>query len=144
VELESYVAPDVPEHILGDEIRLRQILFNLVGNGLKFSGPGEVRLEVWALSRRNSRGGLLFVVSDAGPGIADEHLETAFEKFGQVSKGLTRSHQGVGLGLPIVKRIVDLLGGSLCVVSVMGEGTSVYVSLPPISAAEAAGGGVQE
>lgn len=128
--LDSSVASDVPQWVAGDEVRLRQILFNLVGNGLKFSRQGVVSLEVGALPTSNSRGGLLFVVSDDGPGMADDHLRTAFEMFGQVSKGLTRSHQGAGLGLPIVKRIVDLMGGSLCVDSAVGEGTSVYVSLP--------------
>ena len=130
VALRSAVSPDVPGQVVGDEIRLRQILFNLVGNGLKFTGQGAVSLEVHALRAGGPRRGLLFVVSDTGPGMADEHLATAFETFGQVSQGLTRPHQGAGLGLPIVKRIIDLMGGTLCVDSAPGQGTTVYVSLP--------------
>ncbi|OIQ50864.1 Virulence sensor protein BvgS precursor [Pseudodesulfovibrio hydrargyri] len=130
VSLGAFMDPDVPERVLADEIRLRQILFNLVGNGLKFTQQGSVSLHVSALGSDNGRGGLLFVVSDTGPGMADEELKTAFETFGQVSQGLARSHQGAGLGLPIVKRIIDLMGGTLCVDSAPGQGTSVYVSLP--------------
>jgi len=130
VALHSAVSPDVPGRVVGDEIRLRQILFNLVWNGLKFTGQGTVSLEVHALRTAGPRRGLLFVVSDTGPGMADEHLATAFETFGQVSQGLTRPHQGAGLGLPIVKRIIDLMGGTICVDSSPGRGTSVYVSLP--------------
>jgi signal transduction histidine kinase len=140
VALRSAVSPDVPGQVVGDEIRLRQILFNLVGNGLKFTGQGTVSLEVHALRAGGPRRGLLFVVSDTGPGMADEHLSTAFETFGQVSQGLTRPHQGAGLGLPIVKRIIDLMGGTLCVDSAPGQGTTVYVSLPLPPALDSARG----
>ena len=130
VALSVTVAPDVPARIEGDEVRLRQILLNLVGNGLKFTGRGTVSLEVAALPADNGRGGLLLTVSDTGPGMGDAQLATAFEMFGQVSRGFTRSHQGAGLGLPIVKRIVDLMGGTLCVDTELGRGADFYVSLP--------------
>jgi PAS domain S-box-containing protein len=130
VSLDVVLDPGVPESVFADEIRLRQILFNLVGNGLKFTERGSVSLHVSVPGADNGRDGLLFIVSDTGPGMADEELETAFETFGQVSQGLARSHQGAGLGLPIVKRIIDLMGGTLCVDSAPGLGTSVYVSLP--------------
>jgi len=134
--LTAVVAPDVPRRVAGDEVRLRQILFNLVGNGLKFTERGTVSLEVHALPCGNSRGGLLFIVSDTGPGLRDDQLKTAFEMFGQVAQGMTKAHQGAGLGLPIVKRIVGLMGGTLCVDSRPGRGTCVYVSLPLRAAAE--------
>ena len=130
VALSVTVAPDVPARIAGDEVRLRQILLNLVGNGLKFTEKGAVSLEVDALPVGNGRGGLLLTVSDTGPGMGDGQLATAFEMFGQVSRGFTRSHQGAGLGLPIVKRIVDLMGGTLCVDTELGRGADFYVSLP--------------
>ncbi|HKI81363.1 MAG TPA: ATP-binding protein, partial [Pseudodesulfovibrio sp.] len=133
------MAPDVPERIFADEVRLRQILFNLIGNGLKFTEQGSVSLQVCALGTGNGRGGLFFIVSDTGPGMADEELITAFETFGQVSQGLARSHQGAGLGLPIVKRIVEMMDGTLCVDSAPGQGTSVYVSLPLKPAGQAMG-----
>jgi len=139
VSLSASMAPDVPERIFADEVRLRQILFNLIGNGLKFTEQGSVTLQVCALGTGNGRGGLLFIVSDTGPGMADEELITAFETFGQVSQGLARSHQGAGLGLPIVKRIVEMMDGTLCVDSAPGQGTSVYVSLPLKPAGQAMG-----
>ncbi|WP_319581905.1 PAS domain S-box protein [uncultured Pseudodesulfovibrio sp.] len=130
VSLTSSMDPEMPRRVIADEIRLRQILFNLVGNGLKFTEQGSVALEVWALKTGNDRRRLLFIVSDSGPGMTDDQLVTAFETFGQVSQGLARTHQGAGLGLPIVKRIVEMMHGTLCVVSAPGQGTSVYVSLP--------------
>lgn len=130
------VAPGVPRRVAGDEARLRQVLFNLVGNGLKFTERGTVSLEVHALPCGNARGGLLFIVSDTGPGMRDDQLRTAFDLFGQVAQGMTKAHQGAGLGLSIANRIVRLMGGTLCVDSRSGEGTAVYVSLPLRAAAE--------
>ena len=131
LELRLKTDPKLSKSIIGDETRLRQILFNLVGNGLKFTAEGAVSVDVFPLaSWRTPLGGLLFVVSDTGPGISDQHLSTAFEMFGQVSQGYTRTHQGAGLGLPIVKRLTDLMGGTICVDSTIGEGTTFYVSIP--------------
>jgi PAS domain S-box-containing protein len=131
IELKAGIDQRLPKFITGDEIRLRQILFNLVGNALKFAASGFVSVQVCALaSWRTPPARLLFIVSDSGPGIDDRQLATAFEYFGQISKGFTRTHQGAGLGLPIVKRITELMGGSICVDSTLGEGTTFYVSIP--------------
>lgn len=134
VALRFTLDPRLPESIWGDETRLQQILLNLVGNGLKFTTAGSVAVEIGALASRESPcAGLLIAVADTGPGIADEQLKTAFDLFGQVSRGYTRTHQGAGLGLSIVKRLVDLMNGTLCVDSTVGLGTTVYVSLPVVA-----------
>jgi PAS domain S-box-containing protein len=136
---------DVPETLVGDAQRLRQILFNLVGNGLKFTAAGSVRVDVQRLPR-GRRARLLFTVADTGPGIAEEHYRDVFETFGQAASGFTREHQGAGLGLPIVKRLVALMGGSLCLDSAPGQGSAFYVSLPfgPEHAADTPGPGQED
>ncbi len=123
--------PSVPPRLRGDEQRLRQILCNLVGNALKFTESGEVRLEATALPfGPDSTPRILFSVSDTGPGIADAMLERIFEAFIQVEDTYTREHQGAGLGLSIVKKLVGMMGGTLCVDTEPGSGSTFYVSLP--------------
>lgn len=131
ISLSFSISPEAPRFVIGDEARLRQILFNLIGNGLKFTQSGFLSVEVSPWAEKNlTRTGLLFVVADSGPGMTDDQLRTAFEMFGQLSHGFTRAHQGAGLGLPIVKRIVDLMHGTLCVDSTVGKGTTIYLSVP--------------
>ena len=124
----------VPEKLLGDSTRLTQILFNLTGNACKFSRSGRVEVLAWRLppeDRQTCR--ILFAVSDTGQGIPEDRLDQVFETFarGRQSSGLTsRDHDGAGLGLPLVKRLVQLMRGTLVVDSTEGRGTTVYVSLP--------------
>ncbi len=123
--------PRVPPQIVGDEIRVRQILFNLVGNAMKFTDQGEVRLEVWPLLPLPSgKARLLFLVSDTGIGIPDEMIGQICSPFTQVSEDYTRSHQGAGLGLSIVHSLVAAMGGTLEIDSLVGQGTRVCVVLP--------------
>lgn len=129
--LQFHIDPRLPGSILSDKIRLQQMLFNLVGNALKFTSNGSVSVEVSPLAvRDNPCGRLLLSVSDTGPGMSSKDLEAAFELFGQISAGYTRTHQGAGLGLPIVKRLTDLMSGTLCVDSNEGRGTTFYISIP--------------
>jgi PAS domain S-box-containing protein len=130
LSLECAMDPAVPPELLGDPVRLQQVLFNLVGNAVKFSSQGRVRVAVFPLSAPAGRARLLFVVSDTGIGIPDEELGTLFEPFTQVEREFTRNYEGAGLGLSIVKRLVDLMGGQAAVDSEVGRGTDVYVSLP--------------
>ena len=130
VILERSVDAGIPERLRGDESRLRQILFNLVGNALKFTAKGSVRLDLTALPIRNGRLQLLFSVSDTGIGISTEMLDELFKPFAQVENTYTRKFQGAGLGLSIVKRLVELMGGHITLDSVPGEGTNVHVALP--------------
>lgn len=135
-------AEGLPPVLVGDEVRFRQVLFNLVGNAMKFTEEGEVRLEASRLLPLPSGAPrLLFVIIDTGIGIPENMLESVFTPFTQVSENYTRSHQGAGLGLAIVKSLTAAMGGTLAYDSVLGQGTSVYLSLPfalPDAAAGAA------
>jgi signal transduction histidine kinase/CheY-like chemotaxis protein len=131
LSLEITIDERLPSRLIGDEARLRQILFNLVGNAIKFTETGSVRVDVQPLPHR--KGGMLWVlfcVSDTGIGIGDEGLKSIFEPFVQVEGSYTRSHQGAGLGLSIVRKLVQLIGGEMSTESTEGEGTTFYVSLP--------------
>jgi CheY-like chemotaxis protein len=124
------VAPGVPNVLVGDPGRLRQILFNLIGNALKFTEQGSVRLSVSPLPGTRELFRILFVVSDTGIGIPENRLEDIFGAFTQVDGSFARRFQGAGLGLGIVRRLTRLLGGGVSVDSELGKGTSFYVSLP--------------
>ena len=130
VALRVVVDDAVPRHLIGDETRLRQIAFNLVGNAVKFTARGEVRLDI-GLQRPATKTAcrLLLTVSDTGIGIDDGQLARIFEPFIQAEGTFTRAYQGAGLGLAIVRRLVVLLGGSLAVDNTPG-GTTFYVSAP--------------
>lgn len=127
LELDLAVDPDVPPTLLGDENRVRQILFNLVGNAVKFTLHGGVRVRV-ALGEKI--GWIRCSVRDTGVGIPESHLADIFDPFTQVNGSRVRSHQGAGLGLAIVKRLVDILGGEISLSSVLGEGSLFEVHLP--------------
>ena len=126
----------LPALVVGDEARLRQILFNLVGNAIKFTEQGEVRVEVFALPEASpsvARG--LFVVSDTGVGISDTDLRHIFEPFVQAEGSYNRQGQGVGLGLAIVRKLVALMGGNLTIDNgPEGGGTAFYLALPLVKA----------
>jgi len=185
LSLDVELAPGLPQTVLGDEGKARQILFNLVGNALKFTERGGVRLSLSPLSRpflrsvraggavadeagagmagRNGASGngagaglaggangggpggadgtdgadagghvagILFMVEDTGKGIPDAQLHSIFDPFTQGDNSYVRRHQGAGLGLSIVRRLVALLGGTICVDSEEGRGTAFYVTLP--------------
>jgi PAS domain S-box-containing protein len=115
---------------VGDEGRLRQILFNLMGNALKFTEAGEVALEVWPVGKANGHERVLFAVRDQGIGIAPEKVAYVFESFTQVDGSYSRRYQGTGLGLPIVRRLVHLMGGNISVESVENKGTTIFFALP--------------
>ncbi|HWR04095.1 MAG TPA: response regulator [Humidesulfovibrio sp.] len=124
------IDPGVPRVLVGDEARLLQILFNLMGNALKFTRQGEVRAELTPLPGGGAADRrLLFSISDTGIGITDELLANIFEPFTQAEGSYTRRFQGAGLGLAIVRRLIGLLGGSLCVDN-SGPGTLMTVVLP--------------
>lgn len=131
IDLTMRIADDVPEYLGGDEARLRQILFNLVGNAIKFTENGGVAIEVSRLASRDDTGiRLMFLIRDTGIGIPDDKLETIFDPFTQADGSLTRRFEGAGLGLSIVKRLCDLMGGSIAVISEIGKGTELNVVLP--------------
>ena len=130
VHLECFIDPTIPSRLIGDEARVRQILFNLIGNALKFTERGRVKLEITSISSQKAgECDILFSVSDTGIGIPDDKQDTLFKPFVQVDGSYTRSYQGAGLGLSIVKRLVDLMEGKISLVSTVGAGTTVHILL---------------
>ena len=126
LELACYVRPDVPDALVGDPGRLRQIVFNLVGNAIKFTDRGEVvlRAEVQTSSQDNVR--LRFVVTDTGIGVPVEKQKKIFEAFEQADTSMTRKYGGTGLGLAISAQLVKLMGGELWLESQTGQGSTFY------------------
>jgi PAS domain S-box-containing protein len=116
------VAPAVPARLVGDPMRLQQVLLNLVGNAVKFTERGEVVLSIDATRREDGRVELAFAVRDTGIGIAPDQQRRMFEAFSQADSSTSRKYGGTGLGLAISRRLVELMGGDLQVDSAPGEG----------------------
>jgi signal transduction histidine kinase/CheY-like chemotaxis protein len=133
LKLAAYVAPDVPERVIGDPLRLQQILFNLLGNALKFTEAGSVRLSL----ERDGEDRVRIKVADTGIGLTDEQRERLFQPFVQADNTTTRRFGGTGLGLSIVRRLAEAMGGSVEVESAIGVGStfSVTVALASVPAA---------
>lgn len=136
IKLTHNVDASALEPLLADEARLRQLLFNLVGNAVKFTREGEVHLEIWTQPEPLGAPGqrrAYFSVSDTGVGIAEDKIACVFERFTQSDSSFTRQYEGAGLGLAIVKRIVDLMGGHIVVDSAEGQGATISFYLPLLS-----------
>ncbi len=140
LSFKAEAAPDLPENIQTDPQRLEQILNNLLGNAIKFTERGEVSLSI-VRSPDATANRVDFVVTDSGPGIAQEHQERAFQPFEQVDTGSDRRHGGTGLGLAISRELAEVLGGHLGLHSRPGAGSTFTLSLPlmgpPVEKAEA-------
>ncbi len=130
LELEKLIEPGVPDVILGDPVRLNQILINLCGNAIKFTEKGKVRILVKELSRLDNQSIIEFSVSDSGIGIPETQLNKIFESFSQASSETTRKFGGTGLGLTISKQLVELQKGSIYVQSEVGKGTTFSFKIP--------------
>lgn len=131
VQLTVSLDPELPGTLLADEARLRQILFNLVGNAVKFTDKGAVTVTLGPASRRHDAGAhLLISVGDSGIGIPDAQIDAIFEPFSQVEDTYVRRFGGAGLGLSIVRRLTRLMAGEIAVDSEQGLGTTMYISLP--------------
>jgi signal transduction histidine kinase/DNA-binding response OmpR family regulator len=135
LELTCSVAANVPEVLIGDATRLRQILLNLMGNAVKFTEAGDVAVAVtWAPGEsapaEPARGVLRVSISDTGVGIPDAQLARIFEKFTQADASTTRRFGGTGLGLPISKSLVELMGGTLFAESQEAVGSRFVITLP--------------
>lgn len=128
LSLSQEIGPGIPELLNGDALRVNQVLYNLVGNAIKFTNRGFVEITVSLLEKRAGRIHLQFEVKDSGIGIGEEELETVFEAFSRVSKE-ERLYEGSGLGLSIAKSLVEAQGGAIRVESKPGEGSSFFFSL---------------
>ena len=134
VTVELVLDPELPTDVLADELRLRQVLVNLVGNAIKFTEFGRVILRVGP--DRDEPGRIKFSVRDTGIGIASEHLGKLFQPFTQVDASSERRYGGTGLGLSLTQQYVQLMGGEVMVESVVGVGSTFSFSIALDSAAE--------
>ncbi|UII33267.1 response regulator [Fulvivirga ulvae] len=145
IALNLTIEENVPLYLLGDPVRLNQILVNLVNNAMKFTNEGYIHVRVKELSTTDNTAMIRFSVEDTGIGIEESKLETIFDSFTQASSDTTRKYGGTGLGLTIVKNIVELQGGSIGVESEVGKGTTFFMDLPfELSDAEIIEGGSEE
>ena len=143
LELILHIASNVPSHVKGDPTRIRQVLINLVGNAIKFTGQGEVvvDLSVVKLPEGVSKTsdsdpfGIRFTVRDTGIGISESVLPRLFQAFSQADGSTTRKYGGTGLGLAISKQLVGLMGGEIAVSTQVGQGTAFTFTLPLLPAA---------
>lgn len=125
------IKPDIPDRMLGDPSRLNQILINLVGNAIKFTEQGHVKV-ITALTapQEGKKIRVSFDISDTGIGISEEYVETIFESFTQAGTDTARKYGGTGLGLTISKQLTELMSGNITVRSKLGEGTTFRVEVP--------------
>jgi len=126
LKLSTHISPEVPTAVLGDPVRLRQVVTNLVANAVKFTEQGEVVVHVENDPETHESGSILFRVSDTGIGIPQQTLESIFDSFTQVDSSTTRQYGGTGLGLAISARLVELMGGRIWAESKVGEGSNFY------------------
>ncbi|MFZ5832106.1 MAG: ATP-binding protein, partial [Planctomycetota bacterium] len=132
--LEANYQSPLPSTILTDAVRLRQVLVNLIGNGIKFTERGHVHVKVACSGRHSKSPFIHFTVSDTGIGIPPDVLSRLFQPFVQADDSFSRRYGGSGLGLAISKRLADALGGTLEVISCQGEGSTFTLSVPILAA----------
>jgi two-component system, sensor histidine kinase and response regulator len=130
LEFLAQVSPEVPDRLIGDPLRLGQIMTNLVNNAVKFTERGEIRLHVEPTSRAEGSVELTFSVRDTGMGMTPDQCAKLFQPFTQADMSTTRKHGGTGLGLTICRRLVELMGGRIWLESVAGAGTTFRFTLP--------------
>ncbi len=130
LELIASIHPETPSCLMGDPVRLRQILTNLVGNAIKFTEQGTVAVTVSPLSCQALHTELLISVSDTGIGISQQQLNHLFQAFSQADTSITRRFGGSGLGLVIARRLCELMGGTIQLKSTEGQGTEVQLKIP--------------
>ncbi len=131
-ELQLLIEPDlgIPETVLGDPYRLNQILVNMVGNAIKFTVAGEVRVKVEQLNQQSNKADFLFTISDTGIGIPEDKAAIIFDAFTQAGPDIARNYGGAGLGLAICKGLVELQNGTIAVSNIPGGGSVFLVNLP--------------
>lgn len=123
------VSPQVPEYVVGDELRIVQILNNLLSNALKFTAVGRIAVQVLLTARVDDKAELFFIVSDTGIGIGEEDRDKLFQSFSQVDASISRKYGGTGLGLNISRQLAELMGGGIEVESEKGRGSNFSFSV---------------
>ena len=129
LHLSKVVSDDLPEALMGDQVRIRQILLNLLGNAIKFTENGEVKISVSSFQKDDGYWEVLLSVEDTGIGISPEAISKLFSPFTQAESSTTRRFGGTGLGLTISRSLVELMGGKIWAESSPGEGSTFYVLL---------------
>jgi signal transduction histidine kinase/CheY-like chemotaxis protein len=137
--LTAELAADVPRHVCGDPVRLRQVLINLVNNAVKFTESGRVAIRVTTAPANGCNAELRFEVADTGPGIPPDRIGRLFKSFSQIDASTTRRHGGTGLGLAISARLATLMGGRTGVDSTVGVGSTFWFTVTVEAAGESAG-----
>ncbi len=130
LKLDLDIDASVPHRVVGDGVKLRQILLNLLSNAIKFTERGTVKLGVQRLEADDERARLVFTVDDTGIGISDDRLQSVFEPFTQLDGSIKRRENGTGIGLSITSRLVEILEGRITVESAAGQGSRFTVELP--------------
>src|SRR5665213_3202177 len=126
ISFDTHVDGGVPDRLVGDPLRLRQVLTNLLGNAIKFTETGQVVIEVEKDPAAEKPGHLRFALTDTGIGIGPEKLANVFSAFTQADSSTTRKYGGSGLGLAIVERLVGLMGGRVWAESTLGQGSTFF------------------
>jgi signal transduction histidine kinase/DNA-binding response OmpR family regulator len=126
LELLCEWGPEVPDYVMGDKVRVRQVVVNLLGNAIKFTSSGEVTLEIVRETGADAEVVLHFIIRDTGIGIAPEKQKLIFDAFSQADGSTTRTYGGTGLGLSISTRLVEALGGQIWVTSAPGQGSAFH------------------
>jgi two-component system sensor histidine kinase/response regulator len=130
LELTANILPDVPDALIGDPDRLRQIILNLVDNAIKFTEKGDIIVHVQSELDLPDRATLHFTITDTGIGIPDDKRHVIFEAFAQADSSMTRKYGGTGLGLAITSQLIELMGGDIWLESSPGRGSAFHVLLP--------------
>ena len=131
LDVSSNIAADVPEKLLGDQLRLRQVLINLIGNAIKFTDQGRVEVKVATGNELpTGKTELTFIITDTGIGIPNEKKDLLFRPFSQADSSDTRRYGGTGLGLTISRQLVEMMGGAISFESTEGIGSSFYFTVP--------------
>ena len=129
VELIFDISPEIPKRLIGDSIRVKQILLNLLDNAIKFTDDGEIKLTLSRLNETENEITIQFLISDSGIGISEEKQKKLFAPFTQAHSSTTRLYGGTGLGLTICKHLVEMMGGSIHLNSIVGQGSTFIVEL---------------
>ncbi len=130
LDYECIVSSEIEENYIGDGMKLQQVLVNILGNAVKFTQKGKISLEVMMIEKKDKTQKLRFIVSDTGCGISDEDIQQIFDPFSQVDTSTTTPFGGTGLGLAITRNLVNMMGGSVYVRSIVDIGSEFIVDVP--------------
>ncbi len=136
LEFKVNVAPDIPAELMGDEVRIKQVLMNILNNAIKYTKEGSITLSVECEQRENDTYNMIYSVTDTGMGIKKEDIPYLFTAFKRVDESNTRHIEGTGLGLSIVKQFLDLMNGKITVNSIYTQGSTFIIEIPQKAATD--------